>query len=91
MTALTQADVGKAITFYDTRGQACPALITAVHGSQCVNLIYVNDVEGQRDNYGQKMLRACSVMHGSWQQAHGYYWLYNTEERKPVWVNDSAE
>ena len=82
---------GTACTFVDPRGKEYDALITEVWGPQCVNVIYVNDHEGQRDNYGQKMMRATSVMHGSVQQAHGNYWLLPGEER-PVAeaVDDSA-
>jgi len=92
MTVVTKADVGSACTFYDTRGRAYPALITAVWGPQCINLIYVNDVEGQTDSYGQKMIRSSSVMHGSFQQAHGNYWMLPGEDRTPrPFIKDSAE
>lgn len=81
MTKVTKEDIGTACIYVDPRGRAYDALITAVWGEQCVNLIYVNDVEGQRDSYGQKMLRQSSCMHGSIQQAHGNYWLLPGEER----------
>jgi hypothetical protein len=75
----------------DPRGRAYDALITEVWGPQCVNVVYVNDVEDQRDSYGQKLLRSTSVMHGSIQQAHGNYWLLPGEERVPeARVEDSA-
>lgn len=83
---------GTACTYFDTRGKPYAALITEVYGPQCVNVVYVNDVEGQRDSYGQKLLRASSVMHGSLQQAHGNYWMLPGEVRpfkaQPV---DSAD
>ena len=82
---------GAACVFVDPRGVAHPALITEVWGPQCVNVVYVNDAEGQTDSYGQKLLRSTSVMHGSLQQAHGNYWLLPGEERplrQPV--HDSA-
>ena len=83
---------GAHCTYVDPRGQAFPALITEVWGPQCVNVIYVNDVEGQRDSYGQKMLRSTSVMHGSVQQAHGNYFLMPGEVRAPEpQVQDSAQ
>lgn len=82
MTSVTREEHrGIACVYVDPRGRAYDALITEVWGPQCVNVIYVNDVEGQRDNYGQKLLRATSVMHGSIQQAHGNYWLLPGEER----------
>lgn len=90
-TSLTKANIGDACVFYDPRGHAYEALITAVWGPQCVNVVYVNDVEGQTDNYGQKLLRATSVMHGGIQQAHGNYFLMPGEERvAPKRMDDSA-
>lgn len=81
---------GTAVEFYDPRGRRYDELITEVWGPQCVNVVYVNDVDGQRDNYGQKLLRATSVMHGSIQQAHGNYWLLPGEER-PEPLHTSGE
>lgn len=80
-TVVTVADVGRSCVYYDPRGQSYDALITAVWGPQCVNIVYVNDVENQRDAYGQKMIRAASVMHGNIQQAHGNFWLLPNEVR----------
>lgn len=76
-----EKSIGTVVDFYDTRGKRYDALITEVFGPLCANITYVNDVEGQKDNYGQKLMRASSVMHGSMQQAHGYFWLTKGEER----------
>lgn len=72
---------GKSCVFFDATGKAHDALITEVHGPQCVNIVYCNDADGQQDSYGQKIARATSVMHGSVQQAEGNYWLLPDEER----------
>lgn len=81
-TAVTREEHrGTACVYVDPRGRAFDALITEVWGPQCVNVVYVNDVEGQRDSYGQKLMRATSVMHGAIQQAHGNYWLLKGETR----------
>jgi hypothetical protein len=92
MTEVTREEHrGKACIYVDPRGKAYEALITEVWGPQCVNVVYVNDVEGQRDSFGQKLQRATSVMHGSIQQAHGNYWLLLGEERPAApYVSDSA-
>jgi hypothetical protein len=93
MAEVTKADIGKACSFFDPRGVRHDALITNVFGSHCVNVIYVNDNEAQTDDYGRKMMRATSVMHGNVQQAHGNYWMMPGEEReKPApYVHNSAE
>lgn len=84
MTEVDQSHVGKACVFFDPRGQKFDALITAVWGKQCINLVYVNDAEGQKDSYGQKVMRSSSCMHGNVQQAHGNYWLLPGEKREPL-------
>lgn len=91
-TKVTTADVGKSCVFYDSRGRAYDALITAVWGPQCINVVYVNDVDGQKDTYGQKLIRATSVMHGNIQQAFGNFWMLPGESRTIVLPNvvDSA-
>lgn len=92
MTTVTrETHRGTHCIFVDPRGYQYDALITEVWGPQCVNLVYVNDVEGQRDNYGQKLLRATSVVHVSMQQAHGNYW-YLVGDELPIEkrVEDSA-
>jgi hypothetical protein len=83
-TAVTREHVGTACVYTDPRGQRFNALITAVWGPQCINLVYVNDVEGQTDSYGQKLLRATSLMHGSIVQAHGNFWMLPGETRQYV-------
>jgi hypothetical protein len=91
MTKVTKDDVGKSCVYVDPRGEAFDALITAVWGPQCINVVYINTVAGQTDNYGQKLLRSTSVMHGEIQQAHGNYWLLTGEDRPAVkYVEDSA-
>ncbi len=75
--------IGEACVFVDPRGQRFDALITAVHGPSCINVVYVNDAPDQKDNYGQKLMRATSVSHGNIQQAWGNFWLLPNEERFP--------
>ena len=81
MTEATRDDVGTVCWYFDPRGKRYDALITAVWGPQCINVVIVNDVEGQTDAYGQKLMRWTSVMHASLHQAHGNFWLKVGEER----------
>ena len=78
---LTQEDVGQPCTYFDPYGRPRAALITAVHGKQCVNVVFVHDDKNQYDSYGLKIERSTSVMHGDIQQAHGNYFLMPGEER----------
>ena len=74
---------GTVVDYYDPVGRRYDALITEVWGPQCINVVFVNDVEGQRDNYGQKLARATSLGHGSLVQAHGNFWLAKGEKKFP--------
>ncbi|MGR9441686.1 hypothetical protein [Rhizobium leguminosarum] len=65
---------GQQVIFVDPRGVQHPALVTAAWGPRCVNVVFVDLEDGQRDNYGQKLKRFTSVMHKSVQEAHGNYW-----------------
>ena len=80
--AATQDDVGKACVYVDPTGYHHDALINAVHGPNCINCVIVVKDPDQRDQYGRKTYKGyTSVMHGSIQQAHGYYWLWPGEKR----------
>ena len=82
MKEATQDDVGCHAIFTDPVGKEHDALITAVWGSQCVNVTFVDDDPNQRDSCGRKLNRQyTSVMHGSVQQAHGNFWMWPGEKR----------
>jgi ribosomal protein L35AE/L33A len=90
---VTQKDIGKHVIWVDATGKAHDALINAVHGPNCINLVIVLDDENQYDSYGRKVYKGnTSVMHGSIQQAHGWYWLWPGEERvKPNYPDTAKE
>lgn len=78
----TQEDVGSYVEYYDPVGKKIDALLTAVWGPDCVNILFVVDDVNQNDNYGRKIDRSqTSLMHGNVQQAHGRFWLWPNEER----------
>ena len=71
---LTKESVGSACTYVDPTGKPRAAVITAIHGDKCCNVVFVNDDENQWDSYGRKIERSTSVMRKDVQQAHGNYW-----------------
>lgn len=82
MKEASQENVGDAVVFVDPTGRRHDALITAVHGTKCINLVYVLKDPKQYDSYGRKTNKQyTSVMHGNDQQAHGNYWLWPGEVR----------
>jgi hypothetical protein len=72
--------VGEFVIYVDPVGKERPALITAVWGGPndlnppALNVVFVNDDENQKDNYGRKIERMSSVVHRTNQHAHGQYW-----------------
>ena len=79
---VTPANVGDHVIFVDPVGKSHDALILAVHGTNCINLAYVDDDVKQFDNYGRKVNKQyTSCSHGSIVQAHGNFWLWPGEKR----------
>ena len=69
--------IGDPVTFVDQFGQAHSALVTAIHGetdTSSLNVVYVDQEETKRDQYGRQIARATSVVHESHQSAHGMKW-----------------
>jgi hypothetical protein len=76
------ADLAEAVIFTDTKGQDHNALVTAVWGPTCVNLLWVSDDTDKKDQYGRQIERNSSVPHVSMAGAHGYYFRFRDEEKK---------
>lgn len=66
--------VGGSVVYTNPRGKTCVALVTAVWGINCINLVYVAEEENQTDNYGRKIARESSLMRKSSDSAHGQFW-----------------
>jgi hypothetical protein len=70
--------IGSFVTYIDTLGRERPALVTNMFGplesNPSINVVFVNDDENQTDSYGRKIERASSVVHHSYQYAHGNKW-----------------
>ena len=75
---------GEHVLFVDPVGVARPALVTAVWGSQCVNVVLVSGDESKTDTFGRQIERNTSCVHASLQQAHGNYWRYPEDAPKPT-------
>lgn len=73
---------GEPVVFVSPVRQAIPALVTAVWGDKCVNLVFVSQDEAKSDTYGRQIERNTSCSHQSIQQAPGNYWRYPEEEPK---------
>ena len=72
------------VIFVDAVGRDQNALVTAVWGQNCVNVVMVSLDEKATDNYGRQIERSTSVLHGSVMPAHGMYWRWADEVKNPI-------
>jgi hypothetical protein len=72
--------VGEVVIWHDPRGLAHNALVTAVWGKTCINLVVVSKDSSRNDDYGRQIERHTSQTHGSTHKVHGLYWRYEDEE-----------
>lgn len=76
--------VGEVVQFVDPVGHGRPALVTAVWGPTCVNVVMVATDAAHTDGYGRQIVRSTSVSHQSVTPAHGNYWRHLDETAKPT-------
>lgn len=81
-----QPKFGEPAVYVDPVGQAHPALITAVWGEKCVNVVLVTRDASKTDVYGRQIERQTSCNHQSQHAAHGNYWRYPEDEPKSTEV-----
>jgi len=70
------------VVFVDAVGKRHEALLTEVWGEAApcsVNLVYVSGDPSKTDPYGRQIERETSVVHKSYQSAHGMYWAFADE------------
>lgn len=72
--------VGDVVKWHDSRGQCYNALVTAVWGPKCINLVFVSGDESKQDSCGRQMERQTSATHKSYNNVHGFYWRFDDEE-----------
>lgn len=54
--------IGDVVTYTDETGVVHPsAVVTAVHGPECINVVYVSEDTTKTDSYGRQIERATSV------------------------------
>ena len=54
-------EIGDVVRVPDEHGVEHNGLVTAVHGPQCINAVYVSDDPAKRDPYGVQMERLSSL------------------------------
>jgi hypothetical protein len=81
---MTKAPVlGDTVIFHDPIGTPHPALVTAVWGPTCINVVFVSGDDQKRDSYGRQIERATSIPHKDSTSVHGFYFRFEDEEPRP--------
>lgn len=82
-------EVGSVVEYVDPVGKPNNALVTAVWGPTCINVVLMSDNDAETDTYGRQIKRFTSVCHKGLSPAHGNYWKWPDEALNPV-VTPSA-
>lgn len=70
---------GQHVVFVDSSRVEHDAIVTAWHGTSCINVVYGSKDEQKTDSYGRQIERATSVSHMS-QNPYGMFWRWPDEE-----------
>lgn len=77
------AKVGEMVIWHDSVGKPHNALVTAVWGASCINVVFISSDESRQDSCGRQMERQTSATHKESQRVHGFYWRFTDEEPNP--------
>lgn len=75
--------IGQHVIFCDSKSVDHDALVTCVHTAECVNLLIVSGDAEKKDNYGRQIERPTSIRRMDSMMAHGFYFRFPDEEKKP--------
>lgn len=84
---MKEVHVGDVVVYVDPVARQFNALVTAVWGPTCINVVLVSKDEAKTDTYGRQIERNTSCPYGhqpgmSW--PHGNYWMFPGEEPRPI-------
>ena len=80
---MREVKVGQLVVWHESDGKAVNALVTAVWGPTCINVVIVALDESKQDGYGRQIERKTSCSHKSIMNVHGFYWRFEDEEPNP--------
>jgi len=81
--------VGDVVVYHDKYGKTYNALVKVSWDQDgqienpCINLVYVSSDPKREDGAGRQTIVETSIVHGSSQTAHGFYWRRLDEEPNP--------
>lgn len=71
----TRPVIGQAVKVVDELGVKHDGLVTAVHGPECINALYLSSDPAKHDQYGRQVERLSSLQKQSQYTAHGRYYF----------------
>jgi hypothetical protein len=74
--------IGQPVVYVDPVRVQHSAIVTAVWGAKCINLVFVSSDENKTDTYGRQIDRQTSCNHMSAHEAPGNYWRHVDEQGK---------
>jgi len=93
---LKHPKVGDVVVFHDSKGTPINALVTCYFGNPefeqmgCANLVWVSTDENRQDSCGRQTEKNTSIVHKSYNPAHGNYWRWPEEEPNPYMAPSSV-
>lgn len=75
--------VGEHVIYTNPVGIDHDALVTAVWGPVCINLVFVSSDKERGDSYGRQIERQTSMTYVSQNKVHGFYWRFPGDEKNP--------
>jgi len=80
---MKEVHVGDTVVWHESDGKALKALVTAVWGPTCINLVVVSGDETKKDDYGRQIERRTSCSYKDQNRVHGFYWRFEEDEPNP--------
>ena len=75
--------IGEVVVWHESNGTPLKALITAVWGPKCINVVIVSSDESKTDQYGRQIERRTSCSHKTLTGVHGFNWRFEDEGPNP--------
>jgi hypothetical protein len=76
--------VGEKVIYHNPVGKPFEALVTAVWGPKCINIVFVSGDTERTDSFGRQIERQTSLSHVSNSPVHGQYWRFEDETPNPI-------
>lgn len=80
----TELKTGTHVIYVDPVARQHDAIVTAVWGPTCINIVFASNDENKTDSYGRQIERQTSLSHRSVTPAHGQYFMMPGDTPNPV-------